>query len=238
MIQATRDLALEAVRVTEAAAMAAARFMGGGDEKAADEAAVDAMHTALRALPIAGTIRIGEDDGAAKLYRGEPVGDGEGAKADVAVLPLEGATIIARGGPNALSVIVIAEDGGFVDVPATYMDKIAVGSGLPLGVVDLDEEPAANLEALAGAKGVEVADLVTCILDRPRHAELIAKVRAAGRAHPADSGRRRERRSRHLPGGRRGRLSRRRRGRGRGACRLGAALYGWPDAGTVRPAHR
>jgi fructose-1,6-bisphosphatase II / sedoheptulose-1,7-bisphosphatase len=177
-----RNLALEAVRVTEAAALAASRLMGRGDEKAADEAAARAMHNALRSLAIDGTVRIGEGakDEAGKLYVGEKVGTGLGPKVDVALRPLEGISIIARGGHNALSVIAMAEDGGFLAVPGIYMDKIAVGGGLPDGIVDLDQEPAKNLKALAKARGVAVGDLVVCILDRPRHAQLIAKVREAG----------------------------------------------------------
>ncbi len=177
-----RNLALEAVRVTEAAALAASRLMGRGDEKAADEAAANAMHGALRSLAIDGTVRIGEGpkEEAAKLYVGEKVGTGLGPKVDVALRPLEGTSIIARGGHNALAVIAMAEDGGFLAVPGIYMDKIAVGGGLPDGVVDLDQEPTKNLKALAKAKGVAVGDLVVCILDRPRHAPLIAKVREAG----------------------------------------------------------
>lgn len=179
---ADRNLALESVRVTEAAAIAASRFMGGGDEKAADQAAVDAMHKALQKLALKGTVRIGEgtEGEADKLYVGERLGTGDGPKVDVALVALEGTTIVARGGPNALSVIAMAEDGGFLTVPSIYMDKIAVGPGLPDGIVDLDNEPADNLGALADAKGVSVGDLVVCMLDRPRHAELVSKVREAG----------------------------------------------------------
>jgi len=176
-----RNLALEAVRVTEAAALAASRLMGRGDEKAADQAAVDAMRQALNALSIDGTVVIGEGerDEAPMLYIGEKVGAG-GPKIDIALDPLEGTTITAKGGPNALAVIAMAEAGGFLNAPDVYMDKIAVGGGLPAGVVDLDAAPAENLKNLAKAKNVEVSDIVACILDRPRHADLIAKVRAAG----------------------------------------------------------
>ncbi len=176
-----RNLALEAVRVTEAAALAASRLMGRGDEKAADQAAVDAMRQALNGLDIDGTVVIGEGerDEAPMLYIGEKVGAG-GPKIDIALDPLEGTTITAKGGPNALAVIAMAEAGGFLNAPDVYMDKIAVGGGLPAGVVDLDAAPAENLKNLAKAKQVEVSDIVACILDRPRHAELIAKVRAAG----------------------------------------------------------
>ncbi len=176
-----RNLALEVVRVTEAAALAASRLMGRGDEKAADQAAVDAMRKALNSLAIDGTVVIGEGerDEAPMLYIGEKVGQG-GPRVDIALDPLEGTTITAKGGPNALAVIAMAEQGGFLNAPDVYMDKIAVGGGLPEGVVDLDNSPETNLKNLAAAKGVEISDLVTCILDRPRHAELIAKVREAG----------------------------------------------------------
>jgi len=176
-----RNLALEAVRVTEAAALSASRLMGRGDEKAADQAAVDAMRRALNGLAIDGTVVIGEGerDEAPMLFIGEKVGLG-GLRIDIALDPLEGTTITAKGGPNALAVVAMAEQGGFLNAPDVYMDKIAVGGGLPEGVVDLDEKPEANLRNLAKAKGVDVSDIVACILDRPRHAELVAQVRAAG----------------------------------------------------------
>ncbi|MDH3475084.1 MAG: class II fructose-bisphosphatase [Rhodospirillales bacterium] len=176
-----RNLALEAVRVTEAAALAASRLMGRGDEKAADQAAVNAMRESLNDLAIDGTVVIGEGerDEAPMLYIGEKVGAG-GPKIDIALDPLEGTTITAKGGANALAVMAFAEQGGFLHSPDTYMNKIAVGGGLPDEVVDLDAEPAENLASLAKAKNVEVADLVVCILDRPRHGELIGKVRKAG----------------------------------------------------------
>jgi fructose-1,6-bisphosphatase II / sedoheptulose-1,7-bisphosphatase len=176
-----RNLALEAVRVTEAAALSASRWMGRGDEKAADQAAVDAMRTALNGLNIDGTVVIGEGerDEAPMLYIGEKVGRG-GPKIDIALDPLEGTTITAKGGPNALAVIAMAEHGGFLHAPDVYMDKIAVGGGLPEGVVDIDNAPAKNLKDLAKAKNLDVSDIVACILDRPRHAELIARVREAG----------------------------------------------------------
>jgi fructose-1,6-bisphosphatase II / sedoheptulose-1,7-bisphosphatase len=176
-----RNLALEAVRVTEAAALSASRLMGRGDEKAADQAAVDAMRTALNGLAIEGTVVIGEGerDEAPMLFIGEKVGTGHGPKIDIALDPLEGTTITAKGGPNALAVIAMAEHGGFLNAPDVYMDKIAIGAGFG-EVVDLDETPATNLKNLAKAKHAEVADLVVCILDRPRHAELIVKVREAG----------------------------------------------------------
>ncbi len=175
-----RNLALEAVRVTEAAALSASRLMGRGDEKAADQAAVDAMRKALNGLAIDGTVVIGEGerDEAPMLYIGEKVGSG-GPRIDIALDPLEGTTITAKGGANALAVIAMAEAGGFLNAPDVYMEKIAIGPGLG-EVVDLDESPAKNLRNLARAKAVEVSDLVVCILDRPRHSELIAKVREAG----------------------------------------------------------
>ncbi len=176
-----RNLALEAVRVTEAAALSASRLMGRGDEKAADQAAVDAMREALNSLAIEGTVVIGEGerDEAPMLYIGEKVGTGHGPRIDIALDPLEGTTITAKGGANALAVIAMAAEGGFLNAPDVYMDKIAIGGGLG-DIVDLDEPPATNLKNLAKAKHAEVSDLVVCILDRPRHSELIAKVREAG----------------------------------------------------------
>ena len=176
-----RNLALEAVRVTEAAALAASRQMGRGDEKAADQVAVDAMRTALNSLSIKGTVVIGEGerDEAPMLYIGEQVGLGDGPEIDIALDPLEGTTITAKGLTNALAVVAMAEHGGFLNAPDVYMDKIAVGGGLPDNVVDLDQTPEKNLQSLAKAKKVDVSDLVVCILDRPRHEELIAKVREA-----------------------------------------------------------
>ena len=177
-----RNLALEAVRVTEAAAIAASKLMGRGDEKAADQAAVDAMRRALNSLQIRGTVRIGEGerDEAPMLYIGEEVGTGDGPKIDIALDPLEGTTITAKGGPNALAVIAMAEEGGFLNAPDTYMEKIAVGNSLPEGVVDLDDSVTNNLKNLAKAKDVEIGDLVACVLDRPRHEEIIAKCRESG----------------------------------------------------------
>jgi fructose-1,6-bisphosphatase II / sedoheptulose-1,7-bisphosphatase len=177
-----RNLALEAVRVTEAAAVAAMAHLGGGDERAADEAAVKAMMGQLDTLMVDGTVRMGEGEESEveELFSGQNLGTGGAPKADVAVLALEGKSIVARGGYNALSCIALAEDGGFISVPNLYMEKIAVGPGLPDGVVDLDAEPADNLKALAKAKKVKVSDLVVCMLDRPRHAQIVAKVREAG----------------------------------------------------------
>ena len=176
-----RNLAMEVVRVTEAAALAASRLMGRGDEQAADQVAVDAMRTALNSLSIDGTVVIGEGerDEAPMLFIGETVGTG-GPKIDIALDPLEGTTITAKGLTNALAVIAMAEEGGFLNSPDVYMEKIAVGAGLPEGVVDLDRSPAENLASLAAAKGLDVADLVACILDRPRHEELIGQVRETG----------------------------------------------------------
>ncbi len=177
-----RNLALEAVRVTEAAALAASRLMGLGDEKAADQAAVDAMRSALNYLDIDGTVVIGEGerDEAPMLFIGEKVGTGRGPKIDIALDPLEGTTLTAKGGPNALAVLAFAEAGNFLNSPDVYMDKIAVGGGLPAGVVDLDATPTENIKALAEAKGTDVSHIVACILDRPRHEQLIAEVRESG----------------------------------------------------------
>ncbi len=175
-----RNLALEAVRVTEAAALNCARLTGRGDETAADQAAVDAMRRAFNALAIDGTIVIGEGerDEAPMLYIGEKVGAG-GPKVDIALDPLEGTTICASGAPNALAVIAMAEEGKFLHSPDTYMDKIAVGPA-GKGVVDLDRTPTENLRALAEAKRCRVEDLTVIILLRPRHEALIKEVRRAG----------------------------------------------------------
>ena len=177
-----RNLALEAVRVTEVAAIAASFWMGKGDEKAADQAAVDSMRSALNSLDVAGTVVIGEGerDEAPMLYIGEKVGTGKGPKIDIALDPLEGTTLCATGGPNSLAVLAFAEDGGFLNAPDVYMDKIAVGGGLPQDVVALDASAEDNVRALAEAKGVKVGEIVVCILDRPRHEKLIADVRASG----------------------------------------------------------
>ncbi len=176
-----RNLALEAVRVTEAAALAASLWVGRGDEKAADQAAVDAMRKTLSGMAISGTVVIGEGerDEAPMLACGEKVGAG-GPPIDIALDPLEGTTITAKGGENALAVIALAEPGGFLRAPDVYMDKIAIGPNLPEGLVDLDNSVAVNLRNLAAAKGGSVSDLQVCILDRPRHEELIARVRDTG----------------------------------------------------------
>lgn len=177
-----RNFALEAVRVTEAAALAASRLMGCGKEKDADQVAVNAMREALNGLTINGTVVIGEGerDKAPMLYIGEKVGTGNGPAVDIALDPLEGTTLCATGGPNSLAVVAMAEKNGFLHAPDVYMNKIAVGGGLPDGVIDLDDSPSTNLKRLAKAKKCEISDLVVCILNRPRHAEIIAKVREAG----------------------------------------------------------
>jgi fructose-1,6-bisphosphatase class II len=176
-----RNLALELVRVTEAAALAASRWVGLGKKNEADGAAVEAMRKAFDTVAIDGTVVIGEGemDEAPMLYIGEKVGAG-GQKMDIAVDPLEGTTLTAKGGPAALAVVALAEHGNFLHAPDIYMDKIAVGGGLPDGVVDLDASVADNMRNLARAKKRDVSDLVACILDRDRHKELIAKVREAG----------------------------------------------------------
>ena len=175
-----RNLALEAVRVTEAAALNCARWTGRGDEKAADQAAVDAMRKAFDALAIDGTVVIGEGerDEAPMLYIGEKVGSG-GPKVDIALDPLEGTTICATGAPNALAVIAMADGGNLLHCPDTYMAKIATGPQ-GRGVVDLDKTPTQNLHALAEAKRCKVEDLTVIILSRPRHEAIIQEVRTAG----------------------------------------------------------
>ena len=177
-----RDLASDAVNVVEAAAIAAAALVGRGDEKAADQVAVDAMRTALNSLDIDGKIVIGEGerDEAPMLYIGEKVGTGRGPRVDIALDPLEGTTLTAKAMANALAVLAMSPDGGMLHAPDTYMDKIAIGPGYPEGLVDLDAEPAENALALARAKGVDVADITACVLDRPRHAEIIASLRRVG----------------------------------------------------------
>ena len=177
-----RNFALEAVRVTEAAALASSHWTGRGDEKSADQAAVNAMREALNGLTIDGTVVIGEGerDKAPMLYIGEKVGTGAGPRIDIALDPLEGTTICATAGPNSLAVIAMAEHGGFLHAPDVYMDKIAVGGDLPEGVVDLDATIAANIKNLAKAKKKDISDVVVCVLKRDRHAERIAKLREAG----------------------------------------------------------
>ena len=179
-----RVLVLEVARVTEAAAVAAARFRGCGNEKAADKAAVDAMRRELGRVSVRGTVVIGEGemDEAPMLFIGEKVGNGEGPEVDIAVDPLEGTTICAKAMPNALAVLAVSERGGLLHAPDIYMNKIAIGPGYPDGIVDLDAPPADNLAALAKAKAVPIHEIMACILDRPRHAELIRAVREAGAA--------------------------------------------------------
>ena len=177
-----RGLVLDAVRVTEIAAIAAWKLVGRGDEKAADQAAVDAMRTALNDLDIDGEIVIGEGerDEAPMLYIGEKVGKGKGAKIDIALDPLEGTTLTAKAMANACAVMAWAPKGTMLNAPDTYMDKIACGPGYPAGVIDLDKSPADNIKALAKAKGVDPSDITVCILDRPRHADIIASARSVG----------------------------------------------------------
>ena len=177
-----RILTLELARVTERAAVAAARLRGRGDEKAADQAAVDAMRRELNCLPIDGTVVIGEGerDEAPMLYIGETVGTGEGPAVDIALDPLEGTTICAKNLPNSLAVIAMAPKGGLLNAPDSYMEKIAIGPGYPAGLVDLDASVADNVNALAKAKGVSVGEITACVLDRPRHARIIEELRATG----------------------------------------------------------
>src|SRR5438552_1780786 len=181
-----RNLALELVRVTEAAALACARWMGRGDAKGADQAAVDAMRRAFDGVDIQGTVVIGEGerDEAPMLFIGEKVGagwhDGKASpRVDIAVDPLEGTNLCATGSPDAIAVIAVADDGKFLNAPDTYMDKIAVGP-TGKGAIDIGKSPTWNLSALAEAKKARVEDLTAIILDRPRHQALIAEVRKAG----------------------------------------------------------
>src|SRR5215468_9812794 len=174
-----RVLVLEVARVTEAAAIAAARLRGRGDEKAADKAAVDAMRRELGKVHIKGRVVIGEGerDESPMLYIGEEVGVGDGPEVDIAVDPLEGTTICAKAMPNALAVLAIAERGGLLNAPDMYMNKIAIGPGYPEGTIDLDKPAAEVLAAMAKARGVAISEITACILDRPRHADLIESVR-------------------------------------------------------------
>ncbi|MEO0418392.1 MAG: class II fructose-bisphosphatase [Pseudomonadota bacterium] len=179
-----RVLVLEMVRVTEAAAVAAAELIGRGDEKAADAAAVEAMRRAFDGLYMDGTVVIGEGerDEAPMLYIGEKVGGapGKGPKIDIALDPLEGTTITAKAGPNALAVLAAADEGNLLNAPDVYMDKLAVGPGLPADIIDLARSATENVKAVAAAKGREPADINVCVLDRPRHADLIAELRSIG----------------------------------------------------------
>ena len=229
-----RILAMEIVRVTERAAVNAARLRGRGEEKAADQAAVDAMRRELNKLPIDGTVVIGEGelDEAPMLFIGEKVGAKGGFKVDIAVDPLEGTTLCAKNMPGAIATIAMAEEGTLLHAPDIYMDKIAVGPGYPKGVVDLDAPADENIRKLAKAKGVKPEAITAMVLDRPRHADLIAAVRKAGASvslitdgdvaaviHTADPDKDRHR---HFP--RHRRRARRRAGGGR------FALHRRPDA--------
>ncbi len=185
-----RLLVLEMVRVTEAAAVAASKLVGRGDEKAADQAAVEAMRGALNELDMDGTIVIGEGerDEAPMLFIGERVGlgrpgagaEGSGPCIDIALDPLEGTTITAKAGANALAVLAIAEQGCLLNAPDVYMDKLAIGPGYPDDIIDLAKSPSDNVRAIAAAKGVDPSEIIACVLDRPRHAALIAELRAMG----------------------------------------------------------
>jgi fructose-1,6-bisphosphatase II / sedoheptulose-1,7-bisphosphatase len=186
-----RNLVMDAVRVTEEAAIASWKLVGHGDEKAADHAAVEAMREALNGLDIDGRIVIGEGerDEAPMLFIGEKLGKGTGASIDIAVDPLEGTTLTAKAMSNALAVMAWAPKGTLLNAPDTYMDKIAIGPGYPAGVIDLDKSPAENAKSVAAAKGVATSDLTACVLDRPRHAEIIASLRSVGvRVHLISDG--------------------------------------------------
>ena len=179
-----RVLVLEMVRVTEAAAIAASKWIGRGDNDAADAAAVEAMRMALNELPFCGTVVIGEGerDEAPMLYIGERVGCAQesGPGIDIALDPLEGTTLTANAGPNALAVLAIAEEGCLLNAPDTYMEKLAIGPGYPEGTIDLRKSPADNVRAIAAAKGVQPGEIIACVLDRPRHEKIIAQLREIG----------------------------------------------------------
>jgi len=179
-----RVLVLEMVRVTEAAAIAASKWIGRGDNDAADDAAVEAMRAALNELPMDGTVVIGEGerDEAPMLYIGEKVGSAQdnGPKIDIALDPLEGTTLTANAGPNALAVLAIAENGCLLNAPDVYMQKLAIGPGYPEGTIDLRRSPADNIRSIAAAKGVAPNEIIACVLDRPRHADIIAELRELG----------------------------------------------------------
>ena len=177
-----RALTLEIVRVTESAAIAAAKMRGRGDEKSADQAAVDAMRRQLNIINMCGTVVIGEGerDEAPMLFIGEKVGTGNGPKLDIALDPLEGTTLCAKAMPNSLAVLAISEDKGMLNAPDTYMDKIAIGPGYTDGIINLDASPADNIIALSKEKGVSPDQITACILDRPRHAKHIESVRSVG----------------------------------------------------------
>jgi fructose-1,6-bisphosphatase II / sedoheptulose-1,7-bisphosphatase len=177
-----RVVSIEIVRVTERTAVAAAQWRGRGNEKAADQAAVEAMWRELNRLPFAGRVVIGEGerDEAPMLYIGEQVGRGKAPKVDIAVAPLEGKTLCAKSLPGAITAMALVEDGALLNTPDVYMDKIAIGPGYPAGIVDLDAKPEHNIHSLAMAKGVKPHEITALILDRPRHADLIAAVRRTG----------------------------------------------------------
>ena len=179
-----RVLVLEMVRVTEAAAIAASTWIGRGDNDAADAAAVEAMRAALNELPMSGTVVIGEGerDEAPMLYIGEKVGcsNGDGPAIDIALDPLEGTTITANAGPNALAVLAIAEQGCLLNAPDVSMEKIAIGPGYPQGTVSLEKSVSENVRALAAAKNVQPSEIIACVLDRPRHDPIVAELRARG----------------------------------------------------------
>lgn len=170
------------IRVTELAAIAAYNLAGRGNEKEADQAAVDAMRTALNAIPMKGRIVIGEGerDEAPMLYIGEEVGTGEGPEIDIALDPLEGTTLTAKGMSNALAVLAISPRGGMLHSPDVYMDKLAIGPGYPKGIVSLDQSPGENAKALAKARGIDVSHITACVLDRPRHEKIIEDLRSVG----------------------------------------------------------
>lgn len=181
-----RALALDIVRVTEATAVAAAQWLGRGDEASADEAAAAAMHREIARLPFEGVVVVGEgEEGDCPVfYLGETIGEGSpsGATLDLAVDPIEGTTLCAKALPNAMSVLVVAERGSLLRVPPIYMEKVAIGPGFPKGTIDVGATASENLKALADAKGVAVSDLTVCVLDRPRHGHLIEEIRTAGAA--------------------------------------------------------
>ncbi len=179
-----RMLSLGLARVSEAAALASAKLIGRGDEKAADQAAVNAMRDQLNLLDIKGVVVIGEGerDEAPMLFIGEEVGNGQGPEVDIALDPLEGTTLTAKDMPNALTVIAMAPRGTLLHAPDVYMDKLAIGPGYPKDVVTLDMEPAERVKALAKARGCDMSDITVCVLERPRHAEMIAEIRKTGAA--------------------------------------------------------
>ena len=179
-----RMLSLGLARVSEAAALASARLIGRGSEKAADQAAVDAMRTQLNQLEIQGVVVIGEGerDEAPMLYIGEGVGTGSGPEVDIALDPLEGTTLTAKDMPNALAVIAMGPRGTMLHAPDTYMEKLAIGPGLPEGVVSMDMSPSERVAAIAEAKGCSTEDITVCVLERPRHEDMIADIRTTGAA--------------------------------------------------------